>query len=429
MESDGSRYIYLVLLILFTLLKCFYAACEHADIEVNDSKMKTAAEKDNKYRGIVSLLKNPNRLRITFSTAKTVFGVIIAALAVILVSSPTSGVKGILLTVATVLCVSVAMTAVTELLPKKLLRENFETFAVGTVIPVKILMAVMAPFSALSYALSATFCFIFRIPAGLDGDTVTEEEILMMVDAGNETGVIEQSQREMINNIFQFGDSSVADVMTHRKDLCAADVNSKIGDIVYLAINEGYSRIPIYEETVDSIIGIIYVKDLLCLVGCEHSEDFTVQQFMRKVMYIPDTCKCDDALENMSKHKMQVAVVLDEYGGTAGMVSMEDILEEIVGNIQDEYDNEKAEIVQVAEDIYTISGDADPEDAVKILGAKLPEEHNYDTMSAFIVDLLGRIPDEDETPSVTYQNIQFTVLLTEDNWISKIKAVRLGEEQ
>ncbi len=429
MDSDGSRYFYLVLLIIFTVLKCFYSACEYADIEVNDSKIKTAAEKDKKYERLMWLLENPSRMLITFSAARTVFSILIAVLAVIFVSHDARGVKGAALSGVTVACVSVGITALTEMLPKKLVRSNIEAFAVNTVLPVKILMVVISPFSALSYGVSAVFCFILRIPVSSAKDVVTEEEILMMVDAGNETGVIEESQREMINNIFEFGDSVVSEVMTHRTDLCAADVESKIGDIVYLAINEGYSRIPVYEGTVDSIIGIIYVKDLLCLVGCEHSEDFTVRQFMRKVMYIPETCKCADAFENMTKTKSQVAIVVDEYGGTAGMVSLEDLLEEIVGNIQDEYDDEKADIIQISDGVFTVSGDANPEDAEEIIGIQLPEGHNYDTMSAFIVDLLGRIPDEDETPSVKYGDFEFTVLLTEDNWITKIKAVFKKSEE
>ncbi len=423
MDSDGSQYIYLVLLIVFTLLKCFYAACEYADIEINDSKMKAAAEKDEKYRKLVKMLERPSRLIITFSTARTIFNILIAVLAVIFVSHDANGLKGVLLSVATVVCVSVILTALTEILPKKLIGKNVEDFAVKTTVPVKILIAMMAPFSALSYGVAAIFCFIFRVPLNSGKDVVTEEEILMMVDAGNETGVIEQSQREMINNIFEFGDSVVSEVMTHRKDLCAVNIDSKIGDIVYLAINEGYSRIPVYNETVDNIVGVINVKDLLCLVGCEHSEDFTVTQFMRKAMYVPETCKCADAFEEMTKTKSQVAIVVDEYGGTAGMVTMEDLLEEIVGNIQDEYDDEKAEIVKISDGVYTISGDTNPEDVEAVLGITLPEDHNYDTMSAFVVDLLGRIPDEDEAPSVQYGDTEFIVLLTEDNWISKIKAV------
>lgn len=429
MDSDGSQYIYLFLLIVFSLVKCFYAACECADIEVNDSKIKTEAEKNKKYRRLAGLLENPSRLIITFSTARTVFTILIAVLAVIFVFCSEFDKGGVLAGAVAVACVCIGITSVTEILPKKLVSKNYETFAVKTVGAVKILMIVMSPFSALSYGVAALLCFIFRVPINSGKDVVTEEEIMMMVDAGNETGVIEESQREMINNIFEFGDSVVSEVMTHRKDICAADVESKIGDIVYLAINEGYSRIPVYEETVDSIIGIINVKDLLCLVGCEHSEDFTVRQFMRKVMYVPETCKCADAFEDMTKRKSQLAVVVDEYGGTAGIVSMEDLLEEIVGNIQDEYDDEKAEIVKISEDVYTISGDTRPEDAEEALGIRLPDEHNYDTMSAFIVDLLGRIPEEDEAPSVKYGGYEFTVLLTEDNWISKIKAVRLEDNK
>lgn len=424
MDSDGSRYIYLVLFIVFSLLKFFYSACEYAYIEINDSKIRAAAEKDKKYLRLAKLLENPSRLIITFSTARTVFGILTAVFAVIFVSGSAKGIEGIALLAAAVIGVAVAITSLTEILPKKIVEKNAEGFALNTVFPVKLLMIVMSPFSALSYAVAAAFCFIFRVPISSDRDIVTEEEILMMVDAGNETGVIEESQREMINNIFEFGDSVVSEVMTHRTDICAADVESKIGDIVYLAINEGYSRIPVYEETIDNIIGIINVKDLLCLVGCEHSEDFTVRQFMRKVMYIPETCKCADAFENMTKSKAQVSVVVDEYGGTAGFVSMEDLLEEIVGNIQDEYDDEKAEIVKISEGTYTISGDTNPDDVEETLGIEFPKDHNYDTMSAFVVDLLGRIPDEDETAAVKYGDFEFTVLLTEDNWISKIKAVR-----
>lgn len=429
MDSDGSRYIYLILLIVFSLVKFFYAACECADIEINDSKVKSLAEKDKKYQKLAKLLENPSRLIVTFSTARTVFGMLISVFAVILILGEASGIRGALLLAAIVICAAGAVTALTEILPKKLVEKNPEKFAVGTVLPVRSLMYIMAPLSALSYILSSIFCFIFRVPVSSDKDVVTEEEILMLVDAGNETGVIEKSQREMINNIFEFGDSVVSEVMTHRTDICAADIESKIGDIVYLAINEGYSRIPVYEGTIDSIIGIINVKDLLCLVGCEHSEDFTVRQFMRKAMYIPETCKCADAFENLTKKRAQAAVVVDEYGGTAGFVSMEDLLEEIVGNIQDEYDDEKADIVKISEDTYTISGNTNPDDVEETLGIKFPKEHNYDTMSAFVVDLLGRIPDEDETAAVKYGDYEFTVLLTEDNWISKIKAVYLADEE
>jgi putative hemolysin len=423
MEPDGSQFIYVLIMVILMLLKMLCSACEFAVNEINASKLAHDAEKNKRCSGLLKLLEKPYRLAITFLTGRAILSAFIAFAAVMTsVCVIPDGRFKIIGVILSVLGAAIVSAAVTDIFPRKLIGNNAESFALKVVMPIKGLMIVLAPFSTLVYGVSVVFCAVFRVQFMSKRSVVTEEEILMMVDAGNQTGVIEQSQREMINNIFEFGGSVVSEVMTHRTDLCAVDVETKIGDVVYLAINEGYSRIPIYEDTIDSIIGILYVKDLLCLVGCEHSEDFTVRQFMRKAKYIPETCNCSDALEEMTKEKCQAAVVVDEYGGTAGMITMEDLLEEIVGNIQDEYDDEKAEILKIDEGVYTLSGDINPEDAAEVLGIELPADHNYDTMSAFIVDLLGRIPHEDETPSVVYNDVEFTVLLTEDNWVSRIKA-------
>ena len=229
----------------------------------------------------------------------------------------------------------------------------------------------------------------------------------------------------MINNIFDFGDTVVSEVMTHRTDIIGAELHAKIGDIVYLAINEGVSRIPVYEQTIDNIVGIVYVKDLLCLVGCEHCEDFTLEQFRRDALYMPETCKCREAFEQMTRAKQQMAVISDEYGGTAGIVTMEDLLEEIVGSIQDEYDDEASELEQLPDGGYSVDGAADPEDILPKLGVAVPEDNQYDTMSALMVDLLGRIPEKQERPAVEYQGLKLTVLQTEDNWISRIRVEQL----
>jgi putative hemolysin len=281
----------------------------------------------------------------------------------------------------------------------------------------------MTPLSFIIKVVNDVFCKLLNLPISHKEDVVTEEGILMMVEAGNETGVLEESQKEMINNIFEFGDVTVSEVMTHRTNIVAIDINSKIADVVYLAVNEGFSRIPVYENTIDTIIGIIYVKDLLCLIGCDCSENFSLKDFIRDVIYIPDTSKCDALFEHLTKKKMQMAIVVDEYGGTSGIITMEDLLEEIVGNIQDEYDEDEVDIVEVDKNIFTIKGSADPEEIFEKLNINLPSHQDYNTMSAFIVDLIGRIPAEDEAPSVNYENVEFTVLLMEDNWVSKIKAV------
>lgn len=262
-------------------------------------------------------------------------------------------------------------------------------------------------------------------------ETVTEEEILSIVDAGTENGLIATQQKEMIDNILEFDDVDVSDVMTHRRNIVGVEINTKIKDVVYLAVNESYSRMPVYRENIDNIIGVLIVKDLLALVGAEHVEHFNIQHFMREVLYVPETAKCKNVLTDMTRHNAQMAIAVDEYGGTAGIVTVEDILEEIVGSIRDEYDEEEAEqeLRMVSDHVYIIQGSADPEDVLPKLGTGLPEGKTFDTMSGFLVDLLGRIPDAEETPVVTYDSIRFTVLLIEENWIAKIKAeVGVSEE-
>ena len=253
-------------------------------------------------------------------------------------------------------------------------------------------------------------------------DAVTEEDIIQMVEEGNETGVIEESQREMINNIFEFDDIVVSDVMTHRTEIVAVEVEEPISSVIHTVIQEGYSRMPVYQGNIDNIVGILMAKDLLCLAGQDNLEHYHIRHFMREVVFVPETAKCKHVLQEMALKKSQLAVVVDEYGGTAGIVSMEDILEEIVGNIQDEYDEEEIEMRKVSDAVYIIKGTADPDDILPQLGITLPEGREFDTMSGFVVELLGRIPEAEETPSVQYESVLFTVLLIEDNWVSKIKA-------
>lgn len=261
-------------------------------------------------------------------------------------------------------------------------------------------------------------CFGGKHPAE---ESITEEDILHLVNAGNESGILEEQQREMINNIFEFDDIPISDVMTHRKELVAVDVSMEIAEVVELARSENYSRMPVYQDNIDNIVGVLNAKDLLGLIGCTDISGFRVRHFLREALFVPETAKCDDVLSEMSRKKMQMAIVVDEYGGTAGVVCMEDILEEIVGNIQDEYDEEEQEVRRLTDTLYIIDGHADPEDVLPLLG-ETQEEMPFDTMSGFLVDLLGRIPETHENPVIEWHQIRFTALVVEENWIAKIKA-------
>lgn len=438
MESDVNR-LYVVIFVLSIIVKAVYSAFEFAIVEVNDNKVKSLAENDAKYKNLLKLISAPSKMRASFSVAK-IFCVILIVICFIksglfdlwilnpiysLLNNDKSSLhiaEYISMFIFMIFLV-IFLNVFTEVIPRRIAEKSIDKLALFSMPFIKFIIVLFRPLTLVIEGISFVICKIFGLSTNSKNDIVTEEEILMMVEAGNETGVIEESQKDMINNIFEFEDVNICDVMTHRKDIKAVSIRAKISDVVYIAINDGFSRIPVYQDNVDNIVGVIYVKDLLCLVGCDNIEKFDVNHFMRNVMYIPEYCKCSEVFESMSIKKMQIAIVVDEYGGTAGLVSLEDLLEEIVGSIQDEYDIEEKDIDEISEGVFTIDGSTDPEDVCSKLKISMPNEHNYDTMSAFIVDLLGHIPDENELATVEYQGVIFTVLLVEDNWISKIKAV------
>ncbi len=265
---------------------------------------------------------------------------------------------------------------------------------------------------------------------GNDYRDFTEDEVLDMVDAMAKTpgeegddNVIEEASAQMINNIFEFNDLTAEDVMTHRTNIVGVEKNVSLDDIIYLALDMGFSRIPVYEGSIDKIIGIIIVKDLLCLVGEKDLSTFNINDFLRDVIFIPEACPCSDTFQSLTSLKSGMAVVVDEYGGTAGIVTLEDIIEAVMGNIQDEYDDEKTEIVKIGEEQYDVIGEADPEEVLRLFGVELPEEHEYETIAGFITDKLGYIPEGDEIvpPSVDYEGVHLVALHIEDRCIIKVR--------
>lgn len=263
-----------------------------------------------------------------------------------------------------------------------------------------------------------------------DKEETTQDNIMSMVDAGNEYGNLEDESAQLINNVFEFGDLVASDVMTHRKNIVGVDVNSSLDDIVYIALEKGFSRIPVYKESIDAIVGIIIVKDLLCLVGNENKDKLKIEDFLREAVYVPESCSCSDVFKFLTNLKSGMGIVIDEYGGTAGIITLEDIIESIMGNIEDEYDEEKDMIIPRSNGAYEVSGEADPEDVLELFGYELEEDHEYDTIAGFVTDLLGYIPEEEgEHPKVRYKDIIFKVIEVHDNCISKLIVRPCKEEE
>ena len=257
-------------------------------------------------------------------------------------------------------------------------------------------------------------------------EEVTEEEIRMMVDVGEEKGVIEQSEKDMINNIFEFDDRSVAAVMTHRTETTAVEATASLEEIVQVAMETGYSRIPVYEDDLDNIIGIIYAKDLLQFIGSER--EFNIHNCMRPPLFIPESTRCTELFKELKSRKLQMAVIVDEYGGTYGIVTMEDLLESIVGNIQDEYDNEAEEISVQPDGAVTFDGSVSLDEVERQLGIEFEDDVDSETLSGVLTDKLGRIPKAGEHPQVTIQNTLFTVVEMDGRRISKIRAETLPDD-
>lgn len=259
-------------------------------------------------------------------------------------------------------------------------------------------------------------------------ESSTEEEIKQLVEGDEQVGELKKNQRDMINKIFEFDDLNAGDIMTHRTDVDAVEIDDTIENAVRISIEHGRSRIPVYNEDLDDICGIIYVKDLLKFVGSRITQDDKISDYIRKPLFVPETLACGKLFAQMTETRTMLAIVVDEYGGTAGIVTMEDVLESIVGNIRDEYDYEEEELVtQIDDKTFTFDGMADIDEVEKILGVSLPEG-DYDTLAGFVINLLGYLPTgEKDNEVVSYENITFTVLEVDERRIEKIKAEKNNE--
>ena len=260
---------------------------------------------------------------------------------------------------------------------------------------------------------------------------VTEEDVLSFVDDVEEHDLIDESQKKMITNIFELDDVTAGDVMTHRTEIVSVEENTPAADAVRLSLEHGFSRLPVYRKSLDDIVGILYVKDLFALWDTPEKAQAPVSRFMRGAMFVPEACRAQELLVDFKVKHTQIAVVVDEYGGTSGLATMEDVLEEIVGNIQDEFDNEDEDLV-ATEDGFVAAGSADLEEVFEAFGLEPPDEDedgeaDFDTVGGLIIDRLGRIPAAGEDVTLEYGGLEFTVLEVEDRRVGKVKCTRAPE--
>ncbi|SHI87405.1 hemolysin family protein [Parasporobacterium paucivorans] len=310
------------------------------------------------------------------------------------------------------------------LIPKKLASRYSEGWCFSLVDIVSFLMVVFTPITSVVNILTKGILKMFGMGLNEEVEEVTEEEIMSMVNEGHEQGTILASEAEMINNIFELGDKEAANIMTHRKNIVAINGDMTLSETVTYILNESNSRFPVYEEAIDNVLGILHLKDAMI-----YNEDITFRDMpiskipglLRKAHFIPETRKLDVLFRDMQSNKIHIEIVVDEYGQVAGLIAMEDILEEIVGNILDEYDVDEEDIIYQEDGSYLVKGSMFLEDLEDVLKVEFNEE-DYDTLNGFLISRLDRIPSEDDKPDDLYvDGYHYEIISVENKMISLVK--------
>ena len=427
----------ILILLFLILLNAFFAMSEIAIVTLNDKKIKKmGAEGHPGAIKVLQLVGNSSDFLATIQVGVTLSGVLTSASASQSFSAPLSSVleftglhknvRDIIATVTVTVILSFFSLVLGELVPKKIAIQNAEAVSFRVAGILLFISRVFSPFIKL---LSASTNLIIRamgIDPNKNEQAVTEEEILMMVDAGEERGTIEESAKDMIANVFDFDNTAVEEVMTHRTDIIAIEDTESIDEIVEMSIAKGFSRIPVFHEDIDDVVGVLYVKDLLKYISSEIPEKINLKDVMRPVLFVPDSKRCNQLFAEFTSRHIQIAIVVDEYGGTEGLVTMEDLLEAIVGNIQDEYDQEDDEIKRINDNTFTVDGSTTIEEIEDLTGVKI-SDGDYDTVAGLIIEKLGDIPPKGEHPFIEIGDIKLTVQDVTDRRIVSVQVFKKPE--
>lgn len=431
------------LIVFFIVLNGIFAASEIALVSANRREIQEDADADGKKakkaKRVLKLIENPTRFLSTIQIGITMFGFINGVIAADafsnLISDQIANWTGfdtlIIIPVVTfiiTLILTYFQVIFGELVPKRIAMKAPERVSYIFIGFLSVIAVIMKPFVVLLTSSANLIIRLFGINPQDDDDTLSEEELILELNASESKGFIDSSENEMIQNIFEFDSTTVEEVMTHRTEVSAINVNSTRDELVKFVTNEKYTRFPVYEETLDKIVGTLHVKDLLkYLSDHEDKNEFDIQEILRDPLFVPQSKNTRALFREMKLTKTHIAIVIDEYGGTAGIITFEDLIEEILGNISDEYDEDEEEIQAISEDRYEIDGLIDLDDVEDLIHAGLPIE-DYDTLSGFLLGQLGRFPEADESIVVVYGHYRFEVLSYEDKIIERVLVTRVEEE-
>lgn len=421
--DDGYPILGIVIVLLLLLLKAVISYGAKAIEQINEVAVRRKSEEgDEKSRILLKLIEQPDgyvyAVEVILTTTSLLVGYICAN-DYVRIASHRVGLVFIVLFLSILLG---------DVLPKKLAMKNSTEVAYRTIYLVLFFVRLVTP---IAYLIVKTTNLILRLchikPEDLE-ENITEDEIISMVNEGQEQGVLASNEAEMISNIIEFDEKEVKDIMTHRKKIVAIDCNQSIEQTLRFMLDKNYSRFPMYEDDIDNIIGILHVKDVTRCYMSPKFKNKSLKLIARKPYFVPDTQNIDVLFHDMQLKKVHMAIAVDEYGQTAGLVAMEDILEEIVGNILDEYDVDEKFIIKQGEGQYLIRGLASLDDIEDTLGIEI-EEEDFDTLNGLLTSLLNRIPNEGEHISISYCGYLFEILDVKNKMIRYVRVTKELEDE
>ncbi|HER23588.1 MAG TPA: HlyC/CorC family transporter [Candidatus Atribacteria bacterium] len=411
-----------ITLLGFIVLSAFFSSAETALFSLSKLQLKKIQkEEENNWRisSIIRLLDDPQRTLISILVGNMFVNISASSLATYLAIKLLGNIgigiaSGVM--IFTILIFG-------EIVPKSLAVANAEKISRRVARPIEIISVGIFPLIKIFKALIIVMYYFFGRESTKEKKEITEEDLITLIEAGKDEGVIEEKENEMIRNIFEFSDTMVKEVMIPRVDMACIPSDTKLGSILRLIKKIGHSRIPVYEETIDNIIGILYAKDLLGTYEQWYTskEKFDLNEIIREPYFVPENKKIDELLDIFQKDRIQIAIAIDEYGGTAGLITMEDVVEEVVGEIIDEYDKEIKLFEMIGDNTVITDAIISIEKINEILNIEIPE-NGFETLGGFIYDLLGRVPEKGE--KIKYKNCQIIIEKIVKNRIRRVKIIK-----
>lgn len=410
---DSGSILQIVILIILLLLSAFFSSAETALTTSNRIRMRSLAEDGNKRaKRVLQITDDSGKMLSAILIGNNIVNLSASSLATSLAIHIWGSVgAGIATGILTILILIFG-----EISPKTIATINADKIALSYCNVIYALMKILTPVIFLLNKLSIAFLFLLRIDPNANNKAMTEEELRTIVDVGKETGVIESEEHEMINNVFDFGDAQAKEVMVPRIDMTFANIDCTYDELIDIFKEDKFTRLPVYQDTTDNVVGIVNMKDLLLYKDTAH---FSIRDIMREPYFTYEHKNTAELFMEMRKSSISLAIVLDEYGATAGLITLEDLLEEIVGEIRDEYDTDEEDpIIQLSEREYLVLGSTNLEDLSEKLDLNFQSD-DYDTIGGYLIGLLDHLPEKNEI-IITDDDVLLRVEQMDKNRIEKI---------